>query len=57
LSLSLPVLFRMPEVAEPSFTGTPENGDYVIICPDSLSQPQHALSDEDKAMYSRFARA
>jgi peptidyl-prolyl cis-trans isomerase D len=54
----LQALFRMPkpEAADkPTFAGISlSNGDYVIIRLNSVSQPQQALSDEDKAMYSRF---
>ncbi|WP_341305254.1 SurA N-terminal domain-containing protein [Pseudomonas sp. TMP25] len=54
----LQALFRMPkpEAADkPSFDGISlSNGDYVVVRLNGVSQPQQALSDEDKAMYSRF---
>ncbi|MCU1716334.1 SurA N-terminal domain-containing protein [Pseudomonas sp. 5P_3.1_Bac2] len=54
----LQALFRMakPEAAnKPTFTGISlANGDYVLLRLNGVSQPQQALSDEDKAMYARF---
>jgi peptidyl-prolyl cis-trans isomerase D len=54
----LQTLFRMskPETADkPTFAGVSlNNGDFVIIRLNGVSQPEQALSDEDKAMYSRF---
>jgi peptidyl-prolyl cis-trans isomerase D len=54
----LQTLFRMskPETADkPTFAGVNlNNGDFVIIRLNGVSQPEQALSDEDKAMYSRF---
>ncbi|SFI36035.1 peptidyl-prolyl cis-trans isomerase D [Pseudomonas guineae] len=54
----LQALFRMPKpeaTDKPTFAGISlSNGDFVIIRLNGVSQPQQALSDEDKAMYSRF---
>ena len=54
----LQALFRMPKpeaAAKPTFAGISlSNGDFVIIRLNGVSQPEQALSDEDKAMYSRF---
>jgi len=54
----LQALFRMPKpeaTDKPTFAGISlSNGDFVIIRLNGVSQPEQALSDEDKAMYSRF---
>jgi peptidyl-prolyl cis-trans isomerase D len=54
----LQALFRMhkPEAADkPTFSGISlSNGDFVIIRLNGVSQPDAALSDEEKAMYGRF---
>ncbi|HUE92671.1 SurA N-terminal domain-containing protein [Pseudomonas sp.] len=54
----LQTLFRMPKPANadtPSFaTVSLNNGDLVVLRLNGVSQPEQALSDEDKAMYSRF---
>jgi peptidyl-prolyl cis-trans isomerase D len=54
----LQTLFRMPKPASadtPSFaTVSLSNGDLVVLRLNGVSQPEQALSDEDKAMYSRF---
>jgi peptidyl-prolyl cis-trans isomerase D len=54
----LQTLFRMPKPADantPSFaTVSLNNGDLVVLRLNGISQPEQALSDEDKAMYSRF---
>jgi peptidyl-prolyl cis-trans isomerase D len=54
----LQTLFRMPKPADagkPSFaTVSLNNGDLVVLRLNGVSQPEQALSDEDKAMYSRF---
>ncbi|SEE21814.1 SurA N-terminal domain-containing protein [Pseudomonas anguilliseptica] len=54
----LQALFRMPKpeaVDKPTFAGMSlSNGDFMIIRLNGVSQPEQALSDEDKAMYSRF---
>ncbi|WP_339463125.1 SurA N-terminal domain-containing protein [Pseudomonas sp. EA_105y_Pfl2_R69] len=54
----LQTLFRMPKPADagkPSFaTVSLNNGDLVVVRLNGVSQPEQALSDEDKAMYSRF---
>lgn len=54
----LQALFRMPKPADantPSFaTVSLNNGDLVVLRLNGVSQPEQALSDEDKAMYSRF---
>lgn len=54
----LQALFRMskPEANDkPTFSGISlNNGDYVIIRLNGVSQPDAALSDEEKAMYGRF---
>ncbi|MGB4074908.1 SurA N-terminal domain-containing protein [Pseudomonas sp.] len=54
----LQALFRMPKPADadkPNFSGLSlSNGDFVIVRLNGVSQPEQALSDEDKAMYSRF---
>ena len=54
----LQTLFRMPKPASadtPSFaTVSLNNGDLVVLRLNGVSQPEQALSDEDKAMYSRF---
>jgi peptidyl-prolyl cis-trans isomerase D len=54
----LQALFRMPKpetTDKPTFAGVSlNNGDYVLIRLNGVSQPEQALSDEDKAMYSRF---
>nr|WP_298174098.1 SurA N-terminal domain-containing protein [uncultured Pseudomonas sp.] len=51
-------LFRMPkpsDAGKPTFAGLSlQNGDYVIVRLDGVSEPEKALSDEEKAMYSRF---
>nr|WP_298116557.1 SurA N-terminal domain-containing protein [uncultured Pseudomonas sp.] len=51
-------LFRMPkpsDAGKPTFAGVSlQNGDYVIVRLDGVSEPEKALSDEEKAMYSRF---
>ena len=54
----LQALFRMPKPANadtPSFaTVSLNNGDLVVLRLNGVSQPEQVLSDEDKAMYSRF---
>lgn len=54
----LQALFRMPKPTDadkPNFAGLNlSNGDFVIVRLNGVSQPEQALSDEDKAMYSRF---
>ncbi len=54
----LQAVFRMakPEVADkPTFAGvTLGNGDYVLVQLKGVSEPEGALSDEDKATYARF---
>lgn len=54
----LQALFRMPKPTDadkPNFAGLSlSNGDFVIVRLNGVSQPEQALSDEDKAMYSRF---
>jgi peptidyl-prolyl cis-trans isomerase D len=54
----LQALFRMPKPADreqPTFSGVSlNNGDYVIVRLDGVSQPEGALSAEDRAMYGRF---
>jgi peptidyl-prolyl cis-trans isomerase D len=54
----LQTLFRMPKPASadtPSFaTVSLNNGDLVVLRLNGVSQPEQVLSDEDKAMYSRF---
>ncbi|MEK8082168.1 SurA N-terminal domain-containing protein [Pseudomonas sp. XK-1] len=54
----LQTLFRMPKPANadtPSFaTVSLNNGDLVVLRLNGVSQPEQVLSDEDKAMYSRF---
>ena len=51
-------LFRMPKPGDsgkPTFAGVGlNNGDYVIVRLDGVNQPETALSDEEKTMYSRF---
>lgn len=51
-------LFRMPkpsDAGKPTFAGVSlQNGDYVIVRLDGVSEPEKALSDEEKTMYSRF---
>lgn len=51
-------LFRMPkpsDAGQPTFSGVSlQNGDYVIVRLDGVSEPEKALSDEEKSMYSRF---
>lgn len=51
-------LFRMPkpsDAGKSTFAGlTLQNGDYVIVRLDGVNEPEKALSDEEKAMYSRF---
>ncbi|BBP82289.1 peptidylprolyl isomerase [Pseudomonas sp. Pc102] len=54
----LQTLFRMgkPESADkPTFSSLKlSNGDYVVIRLNGVSQPEDALSEQDKAMYGRF---
>ncbi|GIZ13021.1 SurA N-terminal domain-containing protein [Pseudomonas sp. NCCP-436] len=54
----LQALFRMPKPAsagEPTFAGvTLNNGDYVVLRLDGVSQPQEALNEEELAMYRNF---
>ena len=54
----LQALFRMPKpeaTDKPTFSGISlSNGDFVIIRLNGVSQPEQTLSEEDKAMYSRF---
>ncbi|MBT8766649.1 SurA N-terminal domain-containing protein [Metapseudomonas boanensis] len=54
----LQALFRMPKPAaadKPEFTGVAlGNGNYVLIRLNGVNQPEAKLSDEEKAMYSRF---
>ncbi|WP_445938758.1 SurA N-terminal domain-containing protein [Pseudomonas sp.] len=54
----LQALFLMPKpeaVDKPTFAGISlSNGDFVIIRLNGVSQPEQTLSEEDKAMYSRF---
>ncbi|MDH1263658.1 SurA N-terminal domain-containing protein [Pseudomonas sp. GD03944] len=52
----LQALFRMAKPdGTPTFSGVSlNNGDYVAIRLNGVSEPEEALSDEDKAMYSRF---
>ena len=54
----LQAVFRMakPEVADkPTFAGvTLSNGDYVVVQLKGVSEPEGALSEEDKATYARF---
>lgn len=54
----LQAVFRMPKPAaadKPEFTGVKlGNGDYVVIRLNGVSQAEIKLSDEEKAMYSRF---
>ena len=51
-------LFRMPkpsDAGKPTFAGVSlQNGDYVIVRLDGVSEPEKALSVEEKTMYSRF---
>lgn len=54
----LQAVFRMSKPAaadKPEFTGVKlSNGDYVVIRLNGVSQAEAKLSDEEKAMYSRF---
>ena len=54
----LQALFRMPKpdaADKPTFTGVSlNNGDFVIVRLNGVSQPEQALADEEKAMYARF---
>ncbi|MBE1188490.1 peptidylprolyl isomerase, partial [Escherichia coli] len=54
----LQAVFRMqrPEAKDkPSFSGvTLANGDYVVIRLNGVSEPEEAISDDEKAMYRRF---
>ncbi|WP_342242940.1 SurA N-terminal domain-containing protein [Pseudomonas sp. OTU5201] len=54
----LQTLFRMPKPAaadKPEFTGVKlGNGDYVVIRLNGISQSEEKLSEQEKAMYSRF---
>ncbi|MDH4582921.1 peptidylprolyl isomerase [Pseudomonas sp. BN415] len=54
----LQALFRMPKPAaadKPEFTGVKlGNGDYVVIRLNGISQSEEKLSEQEKAMYSRF---
>ncbi|MDT4856701.1 hypothetical protein FQZ97_911000 [compost metagenome] len=54
----LQAVFRMPKPTaadKPEFTGVKlGNGDYVVIRLNGVSQAEIKLSDEEKAMYSRF---
>ncbi|WP_137817123.1 SurA N-terminal domain-containing protein [Pseudomonas sp. 2FG] len=54
----LQALFRMPKpegADKPNFAGvTLGNGDYVVLQLKGISEPEEALSDEEKGMYRRF---
>lgn len=54
----LQALFRMPKpesADKPVFASVSlSNGDFVILRLNGVSQPEQALSDEEKAMYARF---
>ena len=54
----LQAVFRMqrPEAKDkPSLSGvTLANGDYVVIRLNGVSEPEEAISDDEKAMYRRF---
>ncbi|KFX69387.1 peptidylprolyl isomerase [Pseudomonas taeanensis MS-3] len=54
----LQALFRMPKPTDreqPTFSGVSlNNGDFVIVRLNGVSQPEETLSAEDKAMYGRF---
>ena len=54
----LQALFRMPkpsEAGQPTFAGVGlNNGDFVVIRLNGVSEPAEALAEEEKAMYSRF---
>ena len=54
----LQALFRMAkptDAGSPTFSGVSlNNGDYIAIRLNGVSEPEEALADEDKAMYSRF---
>ncbi|KIQ04863.1 MULTISPECIES: SurA N-terminal domain-containing protein [Pseudomonas] len=53
----LQALFRMPKPTGDAseFTGvTLGNGDFVVVRLKGVSEPEQALSDEEKAMYRRF---
>ncbi|MCG4453149.1 SurA N-terminal domain-containing protein [Pseudomonas sp. MMS21-TM103] len=54
----LQALFRMPKpsaAGQSTFTGiTLNNGDFVVVRLDGVSEPEGPLADEDKAIYSRF---
>ncbi|WP_330114136.1 SurA N-terminal domain-containing protein [Pseudomonas sp. JS3066] len=56
--LLLQALFRMPKPAaadRPEFTGVKlNNGDYVVIRLNGVNVPEEKLSEQEKAMYSRF---
>ncbi|AYF86175.1 peptidylprolyl isomerase [Pseudomonas sp. DY-1] len=56
--LLLQTLFRMPKPAaadRPEFTGVKlNNGDYVVIRLNGVNVPEEKLSEQEKAMYSRF---
>lgn len=47
---------QRPEAKDkPSFSGvTLANGDYVVIRLNGVSEPEEAISDDEKAMYRRF---
>ncbi|MHA6493215.1 SurA N-terminal domain-containing protein [Pseudomonas borbori] len=51
-------LFRMPKPSDagrPTFAGVSlNNGDFVVVKLNGVNEPQVALSEEDKTMYSRF---
>ncbi|MGH8353113.1 MAG: SurA N-terminal domain-containing protein, partial [Pseudomonas sp.] len=55
---ALQALFRMPKPAaadKASFAGvTLGNGDFVLLQLTGVSQPEGALSEEEKGMYRRF---
>ncbi|WP_439888479.1 SurA N-terminal domain-containing protein [Pseudomonas sp. MBLB4123] len=54
----LQALFRMPKPSDsgqPSFAGVGlDNGDFVVIRLNGVSEPQEALAEEEKSMYRRF---
>ncbi|NQD96277.1 peptidylprolyl isomerase, partial [Pseudomonas sp. CrR25] len=54
----LQALFRMPKPSrteQPNFASVSlNNGDFVIIRLSGVNEPEGALSEEEKAMYSRF---
>ncbi|UTW07642.1 SurA N-terminal domain-containing protein [Pseudomonas benzenivorans] len=54
----LQAVFRMPKPNDaglPTFAGVGlDNGDFVVIRLDGVSQPKEALAEEEKSMYQRF---